>query len=286
MTAPWPTFRRSLAAAAAGLVGWSAAVAGCSGPERASAGGFWARALPTTRVSLEPPPALGAPGVVARHEIVGVARIHVRRPAGGPPSVLHIERADGTRVLLSYDIGAGRALPIDVGDNVRVRVLIRRHAEDDGEDVGLVVWLRQPTSGPGEGLEQMVVAVEQRRLLEDEGVPATLRAIAPTQMPVYYTAGRFGQDCDETRQHSWFRFGRAGWLREVAGQRHPLDPRLVAPGGRVDVSDGTDRFDVLLIDNRQTTQSACRVPTEPSWNWAAIAKPVDARQTREATTKR
>lgn len=252
--------------------------AACTGPEQDRGTGFWQRAAPPVQISLEPPPAPGAPGVVARHRVDGVVRGHLRRPSGGAASELRLLRADGALVILNYDLGPGRWLPLDPGDPARVHVLIRRHTEDDGADVGLMVWQLPPAAAEAEDLARVVAVVESRRVLEDEAVPALLRGIAPTRMAAYYAAGRFGVECDETHQHSWFRFGRTGTVRDVQGRRHPLDPRLVSPGSYVLLADGEERWNVQLIDNRSTTRSLCKVPSEQAWSWAAIAAPVDKRQ--------
>ncbi|MCB9738361.1 MAG: hypothetical protein H6747_03770 [Deltaproteobacteria bacterium] len=251
--------------------------AACSGPEQDRGTGFWQRAAPPVRITLEPPPAPGAPGVVARHRVDGVVRGHLRRPSGGAASELRLLREDGALVILYYDLGPGRWLPLDPGDPARVHVLIRRHTEDEGADVGLMVWQLPPAAAEAENLARVVAVVESRRVLEDEAVPALLRGIAPTRMAAYSAAGRFGVECDETHQHSWFRFGRTGTMRDVQGRRHPLDPRLVSPGSYVLLADGDERWNVQLIDNRSTTRSLCKVPSEQAWSWAAIAAPVDKR---------
>ena len=157
---------------------------------------------------------------------------------------------------------------------MRLRVHRRRHADDDGEDSGLLVWQRlaidaRTLDGSESRLERLVVLAESRHVIGSADLPEALRAIAVTDTAVYHETDVTKADCEETVAHCWFRMGRAGSIESVTGRRNDLDPRQVAPGSHVMLRSGTNRYDVLMVENRQTLSSGCRVPSEPAWSWVA-----------------
>ncbi len=283
---PHPAAPRSAAVRAGGRIGLLVAISlalaafvGCGAGTRLDAHPFWLRSPGEVRARLEfhgaeSGIAVSVPGVIARADAAG--RVVDITPSA-LPGFLHrieLERDDGTRVSLHYRLGDTARLPVLVGENVRLRVYRRRHADDDGEDSGLLVWHRlasdaRSPDGSASRLERLVVLAESRNVIGGTELPEALRAITVTDSAVYHETDVTKADCEETLAHCWFRMGRAGSIESVIGRRNDLDPRQVAPGSKVVVRSGTSRYLVLMVENRQTVSSACRVPSEPSWSWVA-----------------
>ena len=268
----WPSI-------AASLLGLACALAACSGVGRVDDHPFWLRSPGEVRARLEfhgaeSGIAVSIPGVIARADAAGRVVDLTPSALAGFLHRLELERDDGTRVSLHYRLGDSERLPIVVGENVRLRVYRRRHADDDGEDSGMLVWQRlasdaRTLDGTASRLERLVVLAESRSVIEGTELPEALRAIAVTDAAVYHETGVTKADCEETIAHCWFRLGRASSIETVIGRGNDLDPRQVAPGSKVFVRSGGQRYQVLMVENRQTVNSACRVASEPSWSWVA-----------------
>lgn len=332
---------------------FAGALWGCAGRQLQADGPFWRRAVGDPTIRVQPPRDAGAPGVTVSDEYTGIVAKHERSSGSAADHLVVLQRASGDGITVYYRIGANRLLPLDVGDRATIRVLRRRHAEDDGEDVGMVVW-RQKASPSGRNLGakspgakspfrnlgaklppeastgsrtpqnrasldtapavagrsgadgqpaataskeqgpaamkvievpglqlprgELVAVVENREILPNETLPATLRALRATDIAAYHESGTFAGDCDEVRAHHHFRISQPKWIASMDGAQP--DERLLPPGSRVVLDDGTDRFDVLLLDNRKTESSSCLQVPEPNWSWAAVRSP---REDQEVT---
>jgi hypothetical protein len=279
VAAPPPALRRLAAGALAALT------FACGAGQEGAGHGFWLRAADPPRLTLLPPPPLSAPGVAVQHDVAGRV-VALRGPISDGMRELELLPQRGRseeRVVLRYQLGRAKALPVEVGETVALRLLVRRHVEDDGEDMALLLW-RVDASASRLGRaalaerRTLLAAVEQRGLLARQGLPRGLAAITATPIAVYFAAGRLGRECEETHQQSWFRVGSGGWVRQLVGHRNARDPRLLAPGSSFLLDDGADPFEVALHDNRRTMTSACRIASESTWSWTAVAPPVSARR--------
>ncbi len=267
---------RSLLAAALCLVG-------CSGSGTTNHHPFWQRARGDFRARIEVEGseshlAPRAPGVIARTEAAGRLVSHGTSALQGFLYRLELRRDDGSSIAVHYRMGEGERLPFESGARLRVRVLQRRHVEDDGEDSALLIWLRSRGPASEDGLaarsERLVVVGQSRAIVGRDELPLVLHGGVATDVPVYYRTSVLGNDCEETHVHAWFRLANDVTARRALGFRHDLDARRFAPGSRITLSDRDDAWNVLLLENRLTVSSSCRLPSEPAWSFVAVAEAI------------
>ena len=264
-----------------------AAMTACGGLQVSHEGSFWMRAAGDPTIKVAPGRTNTTPGVTITDTFEGKVTLHQRASGSAADHVLALARAGGDEVRLYYRIGGARAIPVQVGDQVRMKLLQRRHAEDEGMDVGLMIWRWQatatvlaptplgagnkPVAGAlrGEELMQLVTVVQTRDIISVDDVPQVLAALRKTDIPAYHESGTYRGVCEEIRAHHHFRITRPQWVKERADSG---DERLLAPGTNVVLDDGRDRFGVHLMDNRvvKRDSSTCKSVPEPTWSWSAI----------------
>jgi hypothetical protein len=260
---------------AIGVLLVSASCLACSTQQVRHSEAFWRQAIGDATVRVVPPRDVGAPGVTTQDEFRGAVVRHERASGSAVDHVLELKRAGGDIVKIYYRIGGNRVLPLATGDHGVIRVLHRRHVEDDGVDVGLLAWrlgltvgaagTAAPTSTES---KELVAVVEMREVLDPKTVPALLKSLRATDIAAYHESGTYVGNCEEIRAHHHFRIMRPKWV--VTEATKPLESRLLGPGSMVVLDDGSDRFEVLLLDNRKTEASTCIVAPEPTWSWAAV----------------
>lgn len=271
---------RAVAAAALCLLG-------CSGSGNINHHPFWQRARGDFRARIEVEGseshlAPRAPGVTARTEVAGRLVSHGVSALQGHLYQFELRRDDGSSVAVHYRMGEGERLPFQDGARLRVRVLQRRHVEDDGEDSALLIWQRSWGPAGEEALatrsERLVVVAQSRAIVGRDELPLVLHGVMATDTPVYYRTSILGNDCEETHAHAWFRLNADVTARRALGYRNDLDARRFAPGSRLTLSDRDDAWNVLLLENRLTVSSSCRLPSEPAWSFVAVAEAIASPQ--------
>ena len=188
------------------------AVASCSGPDLHTDAAFWLRAPGDPAVELTPSWGLSAPGVTQERVIFGTVAGHRPSRLRGLDRLLLVEEDGGTHVQVRYRIGRSQALPLRLGDRVRLLAYRRQHPEDEGMDIGLLVYVRRlqaPTvdqqtaaaEGPAiitlKPIDELVALVQMRGILEEAKLPEPLRAIEPSDMDAYHESGTWDGQCFE-----------------------------------------------------------------------------------------
>ncbi|GEM_PF-3547549 len=265
--------RPRLNAVAAVLV--LAVAGGCGAAQAEVSNVFWLKANGDPTVKLSGAQEPSAPGVTMTSDVRGTVANHGRASGSAADYVLVVAQDGESPRRLYYRIGGRRRIPVRIGDVVKVRVLMRRHVEDDGLDVALLVWREASTATIGDDTvnekEELIAAVAMMGLLEKQRVPQALRVLRTTDIAAYHESGTYKADCEEIRAHQYFRVTRPEWIVALEGASRSA--RLLGPGQRFQIDDGANRFEVALLDNRRTESSTCRSAPEPVWSWAAIRVP-------------
>jgi len=262
-----------LAALAAVMV-----VGGCGATTMRVDGAFWLKAPGDPTVRALPSTQAGAPDVVVRREVRGTVADHSMASGAAADHLLVVRRAGGDVVRIYYRIGGKREVPVAIGDGVRIILLSRKHLEDDGADVGLLVYRQAATADLGtnpdaakiETREDLVAVVQMRDIIGRRELPPPLRVLRATDRPAYHEAGTYRGECQEVRSHSHFRVTRPKLIAGLSGTNRSA--RYIAPGTTLTLDDGRARFRVLLLDNRRVEIEEtqwCEKP-EDSWSWAAV----------------
>ncbi len=280
------------AALQAGLLCGALWFASCSQQTVQTQDRFWLRAPGPALLRLTPPPAPGAPGVVQRTVVEGTVEAHGPSARAGVDFQLRVAARGGGHAELLYRIGLRRRLPLAVDDRVRIELLVRPHAGDDGQDQGLLVYRKvaelqavgdgaaaqQPDEGPnkrpGTGMatvarRHLLAVVDQSHIVEDRALPESLRALRPTDVVAYEASGRFRGDCQDVQEHRYFRLLQPRLL--IGSDAKVLAGRFFAPGSRLRLRGSDDeRFDMVLLSNRAVSRSTCRFKPDPTYSWAAV----------------
>ena len=285
-------------------------LSGCGGETVRLDDRFWLRAPGEALLRVTPPPPPGAPGAVLRHTVEGTVKRHVASVSAGVDYRLTVETRAGKPAEFAYQLGAGRRLPLEPGNTVRILALSRGHAADDGQDHGLLVYrvetetvatpngdaaLKAPagpakqtakqTAKQGEAAAPqsvsrplLIAAVDQNQVLEPGDLPPALRGLLVTDVAAYKQSGRFRGDCQDIREHRYFRLTAPELL--TRSDAKVLNDRLYAPGSRLFMRESpTHDFDIVLLSNLAVTRSSCHDRPDPTWSWAGI------RAVRPAATK-
>lgn len=278
---------------------------GCGGDEVRTDHPFWLRAAADPTLRLLPAVDDSTPGVIQERVVSGEV-VGLRQAQGAEVGhVLEVRPTDGEPMQLHYRIGGDEPLPVTLGMAVRLHVFRRLHLEDEGADVGLLLYrrvdlatlprvaLEQPHVGPTRvqraapepSVQDRLLAVVQCQGVVAQGrLPPVLRTVEPSDLAAYHESANFSPECDETRVHNHFVLSRPEWMTDLKGQS--LSARVIAPGSRLVLDDGQTRFAVQLIDNRKTIRSGCRVQPEPAWAFAAtrLAHPEEGPEVSPAAT--
>ena len=258
-------------------------LSGCGAARSRADGLFWLRAQGDAQIRVLPTIDAGAPGVTVHRQFKGTVADHAAAGGAAVDAVLTLRQASGD-VRLYYRVGANRRLPVKIGDLVRIEMFMRRHAEGDESDAGMLVYKLVATASFALGgapaalavQDVLVAVVENQDIIGRELVPPPLRMLRATDVAAYHESGTYSGDCEEIRAHQNFRIGEPEWVTLADGTPRP--GRFAAPGSRLIIDDGRDRFDVVLLDNRRTESSTCRIAPEPTWSWAAIRNERPAQQ--------
>ena len=264
-------------------------IAACGGAEVRTDASFWLRAAGDPAIELTPAWGMTAPGVIQHRAIIGRVLSHSVARVRGLDGLLSIATADQGVVQARYRIGGRRVLPVIAGQPVRLLAFRRQRAEDEGMDLGLLVFVgavpgRDPAGGakPAAGATpeevqravtaadtpRLVAVVQMRAIVGEEQLPESLQVLEPGDLDAYHESGSWDAGCFEMRSHQYFAITRPEWLKNVVGGGPSA--RLLAPGSRIALDNGKVRFDVILLDNRRTTQSSCTPMPQPNWSYAAL----------------
>lgn len=266
----------------------------CGGQTVRMSDQFWLRAPGPARIRLTPPLVVGVPGEVKTHIVEGIVTNHTSSGRSGVDYRLALKTTTDKRVEFTYQLGGKRRIPVNTGDTLQLVVVLRSHVSDDRHDRGMLLYRLDaepvtepreiaqltPPKGPGaknrdaetmgkSRRKTLIAAVDENKLLQEDKLPAALKALRPTDIAAYRESGRFNGACQLVREQRYFRLTRPVLL--VKSRAKILNKKLYAPGSRLQLRDtATKDFEVMLLRNLSVVRSTCRDRPEPTWTWAAI----------------
>ncbi len=234
----------------------------CGATQPRAATDFWSEAEPDPIVSFEPARKLPkeATSLTEDFEAVVVEQMPGRR--AGSDYTLDLRTPAGDSIALHYRLGGKRQIPVKPGEHVRVSSWHRVGAFHILLPLGLVI-----TAKRAEGVVPLAV-VNAMAAVPLDRLPKSLTTLAPTDLLAWEDSERLRSECYLAVAHQQFSIGV-----DPAARKPGAPPRLLPPGGRIRLWDGTVTYDVVILDNRRILNTTC-VPEPTAWyGWAAIWMP-------------
>jgi hypothetical protein len=243
-------------------------LAGCTATRQQVQSTFWLEAPADPLLLIEPPALLAAD--VTELVLQGVVTRHQPAFETVADHSLELLRDDGETIELHYSAGMQQRAPVERGQLVRVRLWQSVQPPLPPLRAWMIeVW--QPDADGAAQLPAMVVQINQ--LIPPERLPAPLRRLLPTDSLVYQAAERLRDSCQRAVAHRAFVIELDD--TELALQRNDVD---LLPGMRIEMGVGSERMDVLLLDNRELLQTDCADQLPSLWAFSAVAAPEPLRE--------
>lgn len=239
----------------------------CSGKQTTIRTEFWLEALADPILEVDPPQLLAED--VSTVTLQGVLVDHRVAFETVADYSLELLSDDGATTVLHYAVGAGRRIPVERGEMVWLTLWQKRMPpQKDVRALKVEVWR------PGDFLlsRRLLAIVQAEDLVPEARVPAELRRIAPGTEISYQTAERIGGACGRSVVHRQFE----QTLLDGDAPTNALARRPLPPGSRFHVDQAQDRYDLLLMDNREVIGGDCPHELDSYWAWSAIYVPPPA----------
>lgn len=228
---------------------------------------FWLEAVADPILELDPPALLAAD--VTSITLQGVLVDHRVAFETVADYSLELLSDDGATTLLHYAIGAGRRIPVERGELVWLTLWQKRVPPQRAvRALKVEVWR------PGDFLlsRRLLAIVQASDLIGDTAIPKELQRIVPGTEVSYQTAERIGGACGRSVVHRQFEQSLLEGVAPADGQGRKTMP----PGSRFPLDQARDRYDLLLLDNREVIGGDCPRDLDSYWAWSAVYVPPPA----------
>lgn len=237
-----------------------AAAPSCSPVQARAKTEFWLEAAPDPQIEVDPPETLprDATDVVLEGLVVG----HGPAFSSVADYTLELLQDQGQTTYLHYSMGAGQRIPLERGQLTRV-ALYQRRSDDGSVARALLVEAYRPGALIHE--RQPVGIIQVDGLIARAQLPRPLRQLQLHDEIVYQTAERVRSNCSRAVAHRGFTTELDSALSDPDKHRD-----VWTPGVKLTLKDAINRYDVLLIDNREVIATDCPDQARRVWFWSAV----------------
>lgn len=240
----------------------AALLTACGSTQPRAAIDFWSEAEPDPIVTLEPARKLPKDATSLTEDLEAVVVEQGPGRLAGSDYTMDLRTPAGDRLALHYRLGGRRSIPVKQGESVRISSWHRVGAFHELFPLGLVVTANR------QGVVPLAVMDAQDSVPLDR-LPKSLTTLKPTDLMAWQNSERLRNECHLAVIHQQFSIG----ADPAAARKSAAPPRLLPPGGRIRLWDGTVTYDVVVLDNRQILNTTC-VPKPTAWyGWSAIWMP-------------
>ena len=241
-----------------------ASLLGCSGKQEAIRTEFWLEALADPILEVDPPALLSLD--VTAVTLQGVLVDHRVAFETVADYSLELLSDDGATTVLHYAVGAGRRIPVERGEMVWLTLWQQRKPPQKSvRALKVEVWR------PGDFLlaRRLLALLQAADLIPEAQLPTELRRIVPGTEISYQTAERIGGSCGRSVVHRQFEQA----LLDGDGPSKDQTRKPLPPGSRLTIDQARDRYDLLLLDNREVIGGDCPHELDSYWAWSALYVP-------------